>query len=95
MTGRRHVWELGPTQLLLTAHVTATQDMSGLAIESFLSRLKPFLHEQREIDHATIELEVAACAQLELLGRWDESDYALHRDGAVGSPLPRELPNLR
>jgi len=68
-----HVWELSPTQRLLTAHVTVTQDMSGLAIESFLSRLKAFLHEQWEINHATIEPEVAACAEPELLGRWDKS----------------------
>ena len=47
--------------------------MSGLDIESFLSRLKAFLHEQWAINHATIEPEVAACAQPELLGRWDKS----------------------
>ncbi len=68
-----HVWELGPSQRLLTAHVTVGQDMSGLAIESFLSRLKAFLQEQWEINHATIEPEVAACPQPELLGRWDKS----------------------
>jgi cobalt-zinc-cadmium efflux system protein len=68
-----HVWELGPTQRLLTAHVTVAQDMSGLDIESFLSRLKAFLHEQWAINHATIEPEVGACPQPELLGRWDKS----------------------
>ena len=68
-----HVWELGPSQRLLTAHVTVGQDMSGLAIESFLSRLKAFLQEQWEINHATIEPEVAACTEPELLGRWDKS----------------------
>lgn len=68
-----HVWELGPSQRLLTAHVTVPQDMNGLAIESFLSRLKAFLHDQWEINHATIEPEVAACAHPELLGRWDKS----------------------
>jgi hypothetical protein len=47
--------------------------MSGLDIESFLSRLKAFLHEQWAINHATIEPEVGACPQPELLGRWDKS----------------------
>jgi hypothetical protein len=53
--------------------VTVTQDMGGLAIENFLSQLKAFLHEQWAINHATIEPEVAACAQPDLLGRWDKS----------------------
>jgi cobalt-zinc-cadmium efflux system protein len=77
-----HVWELGPTQRLLTAHVTVAQDMTGLAIEDFLSRLKAFLHKEWEINHATIEPEVAACAQPDLLGRWDKS----HPDHQTISP---------
>lgn len=68
-----HVWELGPNQRLLTAHVTVGQEVSGRDIESLLSRIKEFLHEQWEINHATLEPEVLGCEQTELLGRWEQS----------------------
>jgi len=68
-----HVWELGPSQRLLTAHVTVGQEMSGRDLESLLSRLKEFLHEQWEINHATLEPEFLGCEQPELLGRWEQS----------------------
>ena len=67
-----HVWELGPSQRLLTAHVTVGQEMSGRDLESLLSRLKEFLHEQWEINHATLEPEFLGCEQPELLGRWEQ-----------------------
>ena len=67
-----HVWELGPSQRLLTAHVTVGQGMSGRDLESLLSRLKEFLHEQWEINHATLEPEFLGCEQPELLGRWEQ-----------------------
>jgi len=65
-----HVWEIGPKQRLLTAHVNVSREMTGCDIESFLSRLKVFLNEQWAINHATIEPEVTVCEQPELLGRW-------------------------
>jgi cobalt-zinc-cadmium efflux system protein len=40
-----HVWEVGPSQRLLTAHVALGQEMDGRAIEVFLARMKSFLHE--------------------------------------------------
>ena len=67
-----HVWELGPNQRLLTAHISVGQDASGRTIESLLSRIKEFLHEQWEINHATLEPEVLGCEQPELLGRWEQ-----------------------
>jgi len=65
-----HVWELGPGRRLLTAHVTVGQELSGRDIENLLSRLRAYLHEQWEIDHATLEPEVVGCEQPDLLGRW-------------------------
>ena len=67
-----HVWEIGPDQRLLTAHVTVGREMSGRDIESLLSQLKEFLHDQWEINHATLEPEVLGCEQPELLGRWEQ-----------------------
>jgi cobalt-zinc-cadmium efflux system protein len=65
-----HVWEIGPKQRLLTAHVSLGQEMDGRAIEAFLGRIKAFLHEEWDIDHATLEPEVAGCDEPALLGRW-------------------------
>ena len=65
-----HVWEIGPKQRLLTAHVSLGQDMDGRAIEAFLGRIKAFLHDEWDIDHATLEPEVAGCDEPALLGRW-------------------------
>lgn len=76
-----HVWEIGPDQRLLTAHVTVGQEMSGREIEILLSRLKEFLHEQYEINHATIEPEVLGCKQPDLLGRWPQT----HSDESTAS----------
>jgi len=67
-----HVWEIGPKQRLLTAHLRLGQEMDGRAIEAFLGRIKAFLHEEWDIDHATLEPEVVGCEDPALLGRWAE-----------------------
>jgi len=72
-----HVWELGPNQRLLTAHVTVGQEVNGRDIESLLARIKAYLHEQWEINHATLEPEVLGCGQPELLGSWAQSGAAV------------------
>ena len=69
-----HVWELGPDQRLLTAHVSVGQEMNCPDVESLLTRMKEFLHEQWEINHATLEPEFVGCEQTELLGRWERSN---------------------
>lgn len=66
-----HVWELGPNQRLLTAHVTVGKEMTGHAIERLLAELKEFLHERWEINHATLESEFSDCERTELLGQWE------------------------
>jgi len=68
-----HVWELGPDQRLMTAHVMIDETMSARETESLLGRIREFLHDQWEINHATLEPEVAACAAPELLGQWRAS----------------------
>ena len=71
-----HVWEIGPKQRLLTAHLALGQEMDGREIEAFLGRVKAFLHEEWEIDHATLEPEVVGCEDPTLLGRWDVTSEA-------------------
>jgi len=65
-----HVWEIGPHQRLLTAHVSLGREQDGRTIEALLASIKAFLHERWDIDHATLEPEVQGCARPELLGQW-------------------------
>jgi cobalt-zinc-cadmium efflux system protein len=65
-----HVWETGPRQRLLTAHLALREEMDGRAIEALLGRVKTFLREGWSIDHATLEPEIAGCEEPGLLGRW-------------------------
>jgi cobalt-zinc-cadmium efflux system protein len=74
-----HVWEIGPDQRLLTAHVTLGQDMSGCQIEELLGRIKSFLHERWKINHSTLEPEIGVCAHPGLLGCWDTEPHEEHR----------------
>jgi len=69
-----HLWQNGPGQRLLTAHVTLERAMDGAAIEALFAGIKEFLHEKWSITHATLEPEVAGCGETELLGRWEEHD---------------------
>jgi cobalt-zinc-cadmium efflux system protein len=68
-----HLWENGPGQRLLTAHVTVPADLDGTAIEQLLARIKEFVHERWEVNHSTLEPEVVGCSDTSLLGNWDAS----------------------
>jgi cobalt-zinc-cadmium efflux system protein len=66
-----HLWQNGPGQRLLTAHVTLERGMDGEAIEALFAGIKELLHAEWAITHATLEPEVTGCGETELLGRWD------------------------
>ena len=55
-----HVWEVGPGQRVLTAHVSVPE-MGIAASEALFGRMKTFLHETWSIEHATLEAEVNGC----------------------------------
>jgi cobalt-zinc-cadmium efflux system protein len=83
-----HVWEFAPGQRLFTAHLTIGQEMHGRDIESLISRIKRFLHDEWQINHATIEPEIEGCDHTELLGSWDRAGF---RDSTGGtSPEPHK-----
>ena len=67
-----HIWQNGPGQRLLTAHVTLQNDMDGSAIEALFDDIKELLHEKWAITHATLEPEVAGCGKTDLLGQWED-----------------------
>jgi cobalt-zinc-cadmium efflux system protein len=79
-----HVWEIGPQQRLLTAHLALGQEMDGRAIEAILARIKLFLHDEWKINHATIEPEIAGCPDANLLGQW-EGEGGKHHGRPPGS----------
>jgi len=65
-----HVWQNGPGQRLMTAHVTLDRSLDATAIEAIFGSIKGLLHDEWAITHATLEPEVAGCGETELLGRW-------------------------
>jgi len=67
-----HLWQNGPGQCLLTAHVSLDRNLEGTAIEALFGKIKEFLHERWGVTHATLEPEVAGCGETALLGRWED-----------------------
>ncbi len=57
-----HIWEVGPGQRVLTAHVSVP-DMDVSACEGLFGRIRGFLHERWAIEHATLEAEVNGCGE--------------------------------
>ncbi len=70
-----HLWQNGPGQRLLTAHVVVSDTLDGRAIETLFAEIKTFLYHRWGVAHATLEPEVEGCGESELLGSW-ESDTA-------------------
>jgi cobalt-zinc-cadmium efflux system protein len=66
-----HVWQNGPGQRLLTAHVVVDECLDSRAIERLFVDLKALLGERWKVDHATLEPEVAGCDDRSLLGSWE------------------------
>jgi len=64
-----HVWEVGPGQRALTAHMK-TGIGSVAEAELAASDLRRYLHERWDIDHATLEVEANGCGREEILGEW-------------------------
>jgi cobalt-zinc-cadmium efflux system protein len=81
-----HVWEIGPGQRVLTAHVDLGRELGGRRIEELLGAMKVFLEAEWGVNHATLEPEVIGCGNGDLLGRWDQSPNAAR----TGSPPPTD-----
>jgi cobalt-zinc-cadmium efflux system protein len=68
-----HLWQNGPGQRLLTAHVALGENLDGRAIETLFGEVKTLLHERWRVAHATLEPEVEGCGQNDLLESWKPS----------------------
>lgn len=56
-----HLWEVGPGQRVLTAHVGVAPEMDGPAIEALFRGIKGLLQEDWGVTHSTLEPEVEGC----------------------------------
>ncbi len=66
-----HVWQNGPGQRLLTAHVALEEDVPASEIEALFCGIKKFLNDEWSITHATLEPEFGGCGDTALLGEWE------------------------
>lgn len=65
-----HVWEVGPGQRLLTAHMKTGLGRISDA-EALASNMRRYLHDEWGITHVTLEAEVNGCGNEEILGAWN------------------------
>jgi cobalt-zinc-cadmium efflux system protein len=64
-----HVWEVGPGQRVLTAHMKVG-GMNLVEVEAVAAEVRSFLREKWGITHATLEAEANGCGREHLLGEW-------------------------
>jgi cobalt-zinc-cadmium efflux system protein len=65
-----HIWEVGPGQRALTAHMKVGVKSLPEA-EVVAAEVREFLHEKWGIEHATLEAEANGCGCEGLLGQWE------------------------
>jgi cobalt-zinc-cadmium efflux system protein len=64
-----HVWEVGPGQRVLTAHMKVN-GMNLIKVEAVAAEVRGFLREKWGITHATLQAETNGCGREQLLGDW-------------------------
>lgn len=64
-----HVWEIGPGQSALTAHLSVPEMGVGKA-EVLANEIRAVLAEHWRIQHVTLEPEVNGCGSVDTLGQW-------------------------
>lgn len=64
-----HVWEVGPGQTALTAHLSVP-DMGVMQAETLAREIRAVLAERWRVEHATLEPEVNGCGSVATLGQW-------------------------
>jgi cobalt-zinc-cadmium efflux system protein len=69
-----HVWEVGPGQTALTAHLSVPE-MGVMEAEILASEIRAFLAEHWRIQHVTLEPEVSGCGSLATLGEWKTTEH--------------------
>jgi len=67
-----HLWQNGPGQRLLTAHVVVADTLDGRAIEGLFVKIKALLHDRWGVTHTTLEPEVGGCGTTSVLVHWGD-----------------------
>lgn len=67
-----HIWEVGPGQRALTAHLTVSNVQLADA-QTQCVQIRSFLSKRWGIQHATLQPEVGDCGQAGVLGNWQGS----------------------
>jgi cobalt-zinc-cadmium efflux system protein len=65
-----HVWEVGPGQRALTAHLEVG-NAEVAVIESRCMQIRSFLSDRWAIQHVTLQPEVLGCRDTGILGSWN------------------------
>lgn len=63
-----HVWQVGPGERVLTAHVTVPEGTSVAAAEALAGQIRHFLEREWAITHVTLEPEVTGCGSNHVIG---------------------------
>ena len=66
-----HVWQIGPRQHALTAHLLV-RNMDVAQAEILCNNIRCHLKERWNIQHVTLEPEVKGCGSEAVLGMWDQ-----------------------
>lgn len=72
-----HVWQIGPMQRVLTAHLLV-RNMDVTQSEILCNQIRSYLRSEWQIQHATLEAEVNGCGSDTVLGAW--SPLVQHAD---------------
>ncbi len=67
-----HVWQIGPGQCALTAHILVP-NMHVAQAENLCSNIRSYLQEEWRIQHVTLEPEVKGCGLNTVLGVWEDA----------------------
>ena len=63
-----HVWQVGPGERVLTAHLAVGEGTSVLQAEALAAEVRSYLEAQWAITHTTLEPEVVGCKSQDLVG---------------------------
>lgn len=66
-----HVWQVGPSQRALTAHLLV-RNMDVAQAEVLCNNIRSHLKEKWDIQHVTLEPEVKGCGVETVLGVWNQ-----------------------
>jgi cobalt-zinc-cadmium efflux system protein len=65
-----HVWEIGPGQRVLTAHIRTGHDRLEHA-ERIAASIRKYLRSTWDVGHVTLQVETTGCGSSDVVGTWE------------------------